>query len=68
MQKVSKKFVPAPGFSNGWAEFIPKKPPPLVPIIFIGTNAASGPITIVCCFGWPLSVVPIAAGSSVETW
>jgi potassium-transporting ATPase potassium-binding subunit len=29
--------------------------------------AANGPTTIVCCFGWPLSVVPIAAGSRVET-
>src|SRR6266851_2115876 len=68
MQKVVKKLVPAFGFSNGWAEFMPKKPPPLVPIIFIGTKAASGPITMVCCFSWPLSAVPIAAGSSVETW
>jgi hypothetical protein len=68
MQNDSKKLVAALGFSNGCAEFMPKKPPPFVPIIFIGTKAAKGPITMVCCLGWPLSVVPIAAGSSVVTW
>lgn len=61
-------LLPAVGFSNGWAEFIPKKPPPLVPSIFIGTNAANGPTTIVCCLGWLLLSVPIAAGSKVLTW
>src|ERR1700686_3776460 len=62
-----RKFVKSVGFSNGWAEFMPKKPPPLVPNCFIGTNAANGPTTIVCCLGCPLSAVPIAPGSSVET-
>src|SRR3954447_2226874 len=36
------------GFSNGWAEFGPKKPPPLVPDCLIATSAATGPRAIVC--------------------
>ena len=62
---VVKKFVVAVGFSSGWAEFMPKKPPPLVPSILIGMMAATGPTTIVCGFAWPLSSVPIAPGSRV---
>src|SRR5258707_987734 len=31
------------GFSNGWVEFGPKKPPPLVPACLIATSAATGP-------------------------
>src|ERR1700738_3766459 len=58
-----RKFVRSVGFSNGWAEFIPKNPPPFVPNCFIGTNAAKGPTTMV----WPLSAVPIAPASRVET-
>ena len=44
---------------------MPKKPPPLVPSFLIGMTAATGPTTIVCCFGCPLSSGPIAPGSSV---
>ena len=45
------------GFSNGCAEFGPKKPPPLVPSCLIDTSAATGPRLIV----WVS--MPVAAAS-----
>ena len=45
---ISKKFVNAVGFSNGCAELVLKKPPPLVPSILIASCEATGPIAIVC--------------------
>src|SRR4051812_8246176 len=36
------------GFSNGWVEFGPKKPPPLVPACLIATRAATGPRAMDC--------------------
>ena len=46
---ISNRLVKAVGFSNGWAEFVLKKPPPLVPSILIASCEATGPIAIVCC-------------------
>ncbi len=43
---ISKKLVNAVGFSNGWAEFVLKKPPPLVPSSLIASCEATGPIPI----------------------
>src|ERR1700732_4497895 len=62
-----RKFVRSVGLSNGWAVFRPLTPPPLGPNWFIDTNAANGWTTMVCCLGCPLSAVPIAVSSSVET-
>ena len=36
------------GFSNGCAELVLKKPPPLVPSSLIASCEATGPIAIVC--------------------
>ena len=35
---------------------MPKKPPPLVPSIFIGTKAASGPTTMALLLGLAVTV------------
>ena len=43
IDNISNKFEKAVGFSKGWAEFTPKKPPPLVPNCFIATWLAAGP-------------------------
>ena len=43
---ISKKFVNAVGFSNGCAELVLKKPPPLVPSSLIASCEATGPIAI----------------------
>ena len=43
-----KKLVIAVGFSKGWAEFMPKNPPPFVPSILIDSRAATGPTEIFC--------------------
>ena len=68
LQKIiSGKLVHADGFSNGWAAFIPKNPPPLVPSILIDSKAATGPTAMVCRTDSPVSVVPKAPGSRVET-
>jgi hypothetical protein len=45
---ISKKLVNWVGFSNGCAEFVLKKPPPLVPSILIASCEATGPIAIDC--------------------
>ena len=65
MQTHSTKFVHEVGFSNGWAEFGPKKPPPLVPSCLIATTAATGPRAIPCVLGVPSSFDPIAPAWSV---
>ena len=44
---ISTKFVNPVGFSNGCAEFVLKKPPPLVPSSLIASWEATGPIAIV---------------------
>ena len=44
---ISKKLVKPVGFSNGWAEFVLKNPPPLVPSSLIASCEATGPIAIV---------------------
>ena len=46
MASVIKKFVKPVGFSKGCAEFMPKKPPPLVPSILMDSRAATGPTTM----------------------
>ena len=40
---ISMMLVKALGFSYGWAEFTPKKPPPLVPDCLMATWGAAGP-------------------------
>ena len=45
---ISKKLVNWVGFSNGCAEFVLKKPPPLVPSSMIECCEATGPIAIDC--------------------
>ena len=42
---IEIRLVQAEGFSKGWAEFGPKKPPPLVPACLMATSAATGPAT-----------------------
>ena len=46
---ISKKLVKPVGFSNGCAELVLKKPPPLVPSTLIASWEATGPMAIV----WP---------------
>ena len=43
MRASSTRFVHAVGFSNGWAEFALKNPPPLVPSSLIASCDATGP-------------------------
>src|SRR5262249_18069513 len=45
---TDRRLVHGVGFSNGCAEFGPKKPPPFVPACLIATRAATGPRQIVC--------------------
>ena len=45
---ISMKFESGVGFSNGWAEFVLKKPPPLVPRCLMATWDAAGPTASVC--------------------
>ncbi len=49
-RKISNQSVNPLGFSNGWAEFALKKPPPLLPSSLMTSWEATGPPTIVC---WP---------------
>jgi len=51
------------GFSNGWAEFTPKKPPPLVPSCLMAICAAAGPRAMTC--SCPSSPVTVTAPSRV---
>src|SRR6185437_36772 len=44
---ISRKFESGVGFSNGWALFALKKPPPLVPSILMASCEATGPWAIV---------------------
>src|SRR3954470_13682183 len=62
------------GFSYGWAELGPKKPPPLVPDCLIATSAATGPraidwvsilvaapsTVVACAAGWKVIGTPVA--------
>jgi hypothetical protein len=45
---IASALVQKFGFSNGWVEFGPKKPPPLVPSCLIARKAATGPRAIAC--------------------
>ena len=49
IETTSRRLLHGLGFSNGWAEFGPKKPPPLVPSCLIATRAATGPTAIDLC-------------------
>ena len=60
---IARALVQNVGFSNGCAQFGPKKPPPLVPSCLMVRNAATGPRAITCSA--PSSVVAVAAPSSV---
>ena len=60
---ISTRLVSALGFSNGCAELALKKPPPLVPSIFIASCEAVGPTAIVCFA--PSSVVASTEAPSV---
>ena len=60
---ISNAFDQKVGFSSGWVELGPKKPPPLVPSCLIATKAAAGPRAMVCAT--PSSVVTCAAPCSV---
>ncbi len=48
IETTSRRLLHGLGFSNGWDEFGPKKPPPLVPSCLIETSAATGPRAIAC--------------------
>ncbi len=48
MRNISYILDKPVGFSNGWAEFDTKNPPPLLPSSFIDSREATGPI-VVCC-------------------
>ncbi len=58
IETISIRLLQGDGFSNGWVEFGPKNPPPLVPSCLIATSAATGPRAIV----W----VSILVGRAVE--
>ncbi|MNF00986.1 hypothetical protein D3C80_1999070 [compost metagenome] len=45
---TSNRLLHAVGFSNGWAELTPKKPPPLVPSCLMAIWLAAGPSGRVC--------------------
>ncbi len=65
---TARRLLQGVGFSNGWVEFGPKKPPPLVPACLIATSAATGPRAIVCVSNLvtaPSRVFAVAAGSRV---
>ena len=59
IETTSNRLLHGVGFSNGWVELGPKKPPPLVPDCLIASRAATGPRAIV----WVS--IPVAAPSSV---
>ena len=68
IETIESRLLQGDGFSNGWAEFGPKKPPPLVPACLIATRAATGPRAIVWVsifVAAPSSVVAVAAPSKV---
>src|ERR1700757_4329616 len=48
IRSIWTKFVSGVGFSNGWALFAPKNPPPFVPYILMASCEATGPCAIVC--------------------
>ncbi len=67
MESISRKFVSGVGFSNGWALFALKNPPPLVPSILIASCEATGPCAIVCVVtvaGFPSAPVTVCASTS----
>ncbi|MNG22872.1 hypothetical protein D3C84_1074120 [compost metagenome] len=48
METISSRLLQAVGFSNGCAEFTPKKPPPLVPSCLMAIWLAAGPSGMLC--------------------
>src|SRR3954447_26333178 len=65
---IARRLLHGVGFSYGWVELGPKKPPPLVPDCLIATSAATGPRAIVWVSIFveaPSSVVARAAGWKV---
>ena len=76
IETFSTTLVQAVGFSNGWAEFGPKNPPPLVPSCLTATTAATGPRAITCsppdnvatvAFPWKVIGTPPATSSTATT-
>ena len=61
METICTKFDRGVGFSNGWALFALKKPPPFVPSILIASCEATGPMARTCFA--PSSVVSSRYGS-----
>ena len=64
IEAIDSRLLQGLGFSNGWAEFGPKKPPPFVPACLIATRAATGPRAIVWVSNFvaaPSSVAALAA-------
>ena len=54
------KLASGVGFSNGWALFVLKNPPPFVPNILIASCEATGPCAIVCSVTVCVVVLPSA--------
>src|SRR3954451_21477946 len=68
IETIDRRLLQGEGFSNGWAEFGPKNPPPLVPACLIATSAATGPRAIVWVSNFvaaPSTVAAVAAPSKV---
>ena len=65
MRSISRRFVAGVGFSNGWAEFALKKPPPFVPSSLIASCEATGPSGTACVA--PSSVVTFVEGEKLWT-
>ena len=58
---ISRKLVSGVGFSNGWALFWPKNPPPLVPSCLMAICDAAGPVGI----GWVVTCASTMTGTLV---
>lgn len=55
MARMCSMLLSGVGFSNGWAAFMLKNPPPLVPRCLMLSRLATGPISS-CCVRPPSSV------------
>ncbi len=56
MASTSRKFDSGVAFSNGWAEFTLKKPPPFVPSCLIAIWEAAGPRASTCSVKGALAI------------
>ena len=65
MEIISRKFEKGVGFSNGWALFALKNPPPLVPNSLMNSCDATGPCAMVCSV--MICVVVFPSAPVVET-